>query len=51
MRLVDHLLDGSPPRARRRSPFYAVPFLRTNFLPALGATALAGLAMAWLRRR
>jgi creatinine amidohydrolase len=51
MSLVDELLDGRPRRGRRRSPFYAVPFLRTNFLPALGAAALAGLALAWLSRR
>jgi hypothetical protein len=51
MGLVDDLLDGRPRRGRRRSPFYAVPFLRTNFLPGLGAAALAGLAIAWLRRR
>ncbi len=48
MRLVDSLLDGRP--HTHRSPFYAVPFLRTNFLPALGAAALATLAMLWLRR-
>jgi len=50
MRLVDDLLDGrrsAPPR----SPFYALPFLRTNFLPALCGAAVAGVALAWLRRR
>lgn len=51
MRFVDDLLDGRVPPTARRSPFYALPFLRTNFLPALGVTAAAMLAVAWLRRR
>jgi creatinine amidohydrolase/Fe(II)-dependent formamide hydrolase-like protein len=51
MRLVDELLDGRIRPHQRRSPFYAVPFLRTNFLPALGVAALGGIAALWWRRR
>ncbi len=51
MRFVDGLLDGRVRPAERRSPFYAIPFLRTNFLPSLAATVAVGLAIAWLRRR
>jgi creatinine amidohydrolase len=51
MRLVDGLLDGRVRSGERRSPFYAIPFLRTNFLPALCAATLAGIAVAWWRRR
>jgi creatinine amidohydrolase len=51
MEFVDGLLDGRVRAARGRSPFYAVPFLRTNFLPAMGATVALALAIAWLKRR
>jgi len=51
MSLVDGLLDGRVRPAERRSPFYAIPFLRTDFLPALCAAALAVIAVAWWRRR
>jgi creatinine amidohydrolase len=51
MELVDGLLDGRVRAQSRRSPFYAVPFLRTNFLPAMGAAAALAAAVAWLRRR
>ena len=51
MRFVDGLLDGGARPASRRSPFYAIPLFRTNFLPVLGATVAAALAIAWLRRR
>ena len=51
MRFVDDLLDGRVRPGERRSPFYAIPFFRTNFLPVLGATVAAALAIAWLRRR
>jgi hypothetical protein len=51
MELVDGLLDGRVRARSRRSPFYAVPFLRTNVLPAVGATAVLALAIAWLKRR
>jgi hypothetical protein len=54
MRLVDGLLDGKVRAPARRSPFYAVPFLRTEFLPALGAVAAtlaaAGAVALWRRR-
>ena len=50
MEFVDGLLDGRVRAARGRSPFYAVPFLRTNFLPAMGATVALALAIAWLKR-
>jgi len=51
MQLVDALLDGRGRASAQRSPFYAIPFLRTNFVPALCAAALAGIAVAWWRRR
>jgi len=48
MELVDGLLDGRLRPAQRRSPFFAVPFLRTNFWPGLGALSAAlALAAAW----
>jgi creatinine amidohydrolase len=52
MELVAGLLDGRLRPAQRRSPFFAVPFFRTNFWPAVGG-ALAGLAVVlgwWLSR-
>jgi creatinine amidohydrolase len=51
MRLVDELLDGRIRPAQRRSPFYLLPPLRTDFLPAVGLAACAGLAALWWRRR
>jgi creatinine amidohydrolase len=51
MRLVDGLLDGRVRASERRSPFYAIPLFRTNFLPVLGVTVAAAAALAWLRRR
>ena len=51
MRFVDDLLDGRVRPGERRSPFYGIPFFRTNFTPVLGATIAAALAIAWLRRR
>jgi creatinine amidohydrolase len=55
MEIVDGLLDGSLKPSDRRSPFFQVPFLRTNFWRATGATtAAAGLALGiagWLRLR
>jgi hypothetical protein len=51
MDFVDGLLDGRVRPGRGRSPFYAVPFLRTNFLPAMGATVALAVALAWLKRR
>ena len=52
MDLVTGLLDGRLRPAQRRSPFFAVPFLRTNFWPTVGG-ALVGLALVagwWLSR-
>jgi len=55
MTIVDGLLDGQLKPSDRRSPFFQVPFLRTNFWRSAGATAaVAGLGLAavgWLRRR
>ena len=44
MDLVRGLLDGRLPPSRGRSPFFSMPFFRTNFWPALaglGAVAVA----------
>jgi creatinine amidohydrolase len=53
--LVEALLDGRVRPAQRRSPFWAMPPLRTNFWPAAaGAAAGAALALCWhsrLRKR
>jgi creatinine amidohydrolase len=56
MTIVNGLLDGTLHPSERRSPFSQVPFFRTNFWPAAGATAatVAGVGLgffAWLRRR
>ena len=52
LRLVESLLDGALTPAQRRSPFWALPFLRTNFWPVLGAAVAAGtLAAWWMGRR
>lgn len=46
--LAGDLLDGRLRPAERRSPFFAVPFLRTNFWPALvGAGGALVLLSAW----
>lgn len=55
MDIVDGLLDGSLKPSDRHSPFFQIPFLRTNFWRATGATAAAaaltfGIA-GWLHRR
>jgi creatinine amidohydrolase len=47
LRLVEGLLDGEVKPAHRRSPFWAVPVLRTNFWPVLGAAVAAGVLAAW----
>ena len=50
--LAGDLLDGRLRPAQRRSPFFAVPFLRTNFWPALAAASatLALVGAWWLSR-
>ena len=47
MEMVNGLLDGRLRPAQRRSPFFAIPFLRTNFWPALGLGAAALAAAVW----
>lgn len=51
--VVEGLLDGKIRPADRRSPFYAVPFLRTGFWRGAAAVSLAVAAgaAAWLARR
>lgn len=54
MGIVDGLLDGRLTPADHRSPFFRMPVFRTDFWPAAGAAAMAGLAvaaLAWLRPR
>lgn len=51
MTLVHALLDGRLDPGARRSPFYRVPFLRTDFWPALAIGGLALAALAWLAPR
>lgn len=57
MALVDDLLDGRLRPGERRSPFFLVPFFRTNFWRAaagagtLGLAAVAALALARRGRR
>jgi creatinine amidohydrolase len=59
MEVVDGLLEGRIRAAERRSPFFAIPFLRTNFWPAVAtagvtlaaaASVVAALARARARR-
>ena len=45
--LVNGLLDGTVKPDERRSPFWALPFLRTNFWPVVGAAVAAGMLAAW----
>ena len=51
MRLVEDLLDGATTPAQRRSPFWVIPFLRTNFWPMLSAAVAAGALAAWWASR
>ena len=55
MTIVDGLLDGRLKPSDRHSPFFQVPFFRTNFWRAAGATAaVAGIGLGltgWLRNR
>jgi creatinine amidohydrolase/Fe(II)-dependent formamide hydrolase-like protein len=52
MTVVDGLLDGRLRPSERRSPFFAIPFFRTNFRRIAGAlaAAAAGLAGWWIFR-
>ena len=52
MEVVTGILDGRLRPHERRSPFFNVPFFRTNFWPTVGG-AVAGLAVAaaWWRSR
>ena len=45
--LVSGLLDGTVKPHERRSPFWILPFLRTNFWPVLSAAVAAGVLAAW----
>jgi len=47
MEMVLDLIDGRVRASRQRSPFFAVPFLRTNFWPALGLGLAVLAAAAW----
>jgi len=55
MAIVDGLLDGRLKPSDHHSPFFQVPFFRTNFWPAAGVTAaVAALGFglkSWLGRR
>jgi hypothetical protein len=47
--LVAQLLDRGRPARQPRSPFFFIPFLRTNFWPVAAGTAEAALALAGAR--
>lgn len=51
MGLVEALLDGRVKPGAHASPFFKVPFFRTNFWPAAAATGFALAALAWLAPR
>jgi creatinine amidohydrolase len=52
MAVVDGLLDGRLRPSERRSPFFAIPFFRTNFRRIAGAIAAAATVLAgwWIFR-
>jgi len=50
MTAVEAILDGRLSPARQRSPFHAIPFLRTDFWPAAAAAGVLGLAAWWAVR-
>jgi creatinine amidohydrolase len=52
MDLVNRLIDGTARPAQHRSPFFAIPFFRTNFWPlaTAGMTAIAAVAVALATR-
>jgi creatinine amidohydrolase len=53
MELANALLDGRLRPSARRSPFFLIPFLRTNFWPAVTGALLvgAGLLAWWVLQR
>jgi creatinine amidohydrolase len=51
MSLVHALLDGRLGPGDKRSPYYAIPFFRTNFWPLATVAGLGLAALAWLRPR
>lgn len=51
MELLDGVLDAAQPSAVRGSPFFHLPFLRTNFWPTVAAGALLFAAVAALGKR
>ena len=52
MTIVDGLLDGRLEPSDRHSPFFQVPFFRTNFWPVATAAAAAGAGfLGWLLSR
>jgi creatinine amidohydrolase len=48
MAVVEGLIDGTVRAADRRSPFFRVPFLRTDFWPVATATVAAAVALGSL---
>ena len=52
MTVVDGLLDGRLRPSERRSPFFAIPFFRTNFSRIAGLAAAGAVALAswWILR-
>jgi creatinine amidohydrolase len=51
MTLVHALLDGRLAPGDKRSPFYSIPFFRTNFWPVAAVAGLGLAALGWLRPR
>lgn len=51
MDVVDGILDGRIRPAQRRSPFFAIPPLRTDFWPRAGAAAAGAIVAWWATRR
>ena len=51
MTLVHALLDGRLGPGDKRSPFYSIPFFRTNFWPVAAVAGLGLAALGWLRPR
>jgi hypothetical protein len=51
MKLVSGLLDGSLRPSRGRSPFFAIPFFRTNFWPVAAGVGAAAIAFLLSRKQ